>query len=107
MTYHECRRSSCPRSPIEQVYDQIAEFARDAGAHRVLLFGSRARSTNQERSDIDLAIEGRPDFAALEDRLQEELWSLLRLDVVNLDDHISQELRDEIERDGKVLYEKV
>ena len=96
-----------PTVPIEQAYDQIAEFARHAAAHRVLLFGSRARGTNQERSDIDLAIEGCPDFAALEDRLQEELWSLLRLDVVNLDDHISQELRDEIERDGKVLYEKV
>lgn len=93
-------------APIEQVYAQIAEFARDAGARRVLLFGSRARGTNQPRSDIDLAIEGCPNFLALEERLQEELWSLLRLDVVNLDDNISDSLRAEIDRDGKVLYEK-
>lgn len=92
--------------PIEQVYAQIAEFARDAGARRVLLFGSRARGTNQPRSDIDLAIEGCPNFLALEERLQEELWSLLSLDVVNLDDNISDDLRAEIDRDGKVLYEK-
>lgn len=93
--------------PIEQVYQQIAEFAREAGAQRVILFGSRARGTNSSKSDIDLAIEGCPDFPALEDRLQEELWSLLRLDIVNLDDKISQELRQEIQRDGKVLYEEV
>ena len=93
--------------PIEKVYEQIAEFARDAGARRVVLFGSRARGTNLPKSDIDLAIEGCPDFDALEDRFQEELWSLLRLDIVNLDDTISEDLRQEIARDGKVLYEKV
>ena len=96
-----------PTIPIDQVYSQIVEFARDAGARRVVLFGSRARGTNQPRSDIDLAIEGCPNFPALEERLQEELWSLLRLDVVNLDDPISVELREEIARDGKVLYEEV
>lgn len=93
--------------PIEQVYRQIAELARDAGARRVILFGSRARGTNQPRSDIDLAIEGCPDFPALEDRLQNELWSLLELDVVNLDAPVSDDLRAEIARDGKVLYEEV
>lgn len=96
-----------PTIPIDQVYAQIVEFAQQAGARRVVLFGSRARGTNQPRSDIDLAIEGCPDFPALEERLQEELWSLLRLDVVNLDDPISAELREEIARDGKVLYEEV
>ena len=93
--------------PIEQVYRQIVEFARAAGARRVVLFGSRARGTNQPRRDIDLAVEGCPDFPDLEDRLQHELWSLLRLDVVNLDDPVSDDLRAEIARDGKVLYEEV
>ena len=93
--------------PIESVYQQIAQFAREAGAKRVILFGSRARGTNYPKSDIDLAIEGCPDFPALQDRLQEELWSLLRLDIVNLDARLSDELRQEIARDGKVLYEEV
>lgn len=91
--------------PIGYVYLQIAQFAREAGARRVILFGSRARGTNRPKSDIDLAIEGCPDFRALYDRLQEELWSLLELDIVNLDDPISPELRREIARDGKVLYD--
>lgn len=93
--------------PIEQVYEQIASFAREAGARRVILFGSRARGTNLPKSDIDIAIEGCPDFAALEDRLQEELWSLLRIDVVNLDGPLSESLRHEIAKDGKMLYEEI
>lgn len=96
-----------PQVPIERVYEQIAEFARDAGARRVVLFGSRARGTNQPRSDIDLAVGGCPDFDRLSDRLQDELWSLLRVDVVNLDADVSEELRREIARDGRVLYEEV
>ncbi len=96
-----------PTVPIERVYEQIAEFARDAGARRVVLFGSRARGTSQPRSDIDLAVEGCPDFDRLSDRLQDELWSLLRVDVVNLDAGVSEELRREIARDGRVLYEEV
>ena len=93
--------------PIELVYEQIVSFAREAGARRVILFGSRARGTNLPKSDIDIAIEGCPDFAALEDRLQEELWSLLRIDVVNLDGPLSESLRHEIAKDGKVLYEEI
>lgn len=93
--------------PIEQMYDQIVTFAREAGTRRVVLFGSRARGTNLPKSDIDIAIEGCSDFAALEERLQAERWSLLRLDVINLDAPISEDLRHEIARDGRVLYEKM
>lgn len=91
--------------PIESVYREIGEFAKRHGARRVLLFGSRARGTNQPKSDIDLAVEGCSDFNALYDDLQENLWSLLMLDIVNLDAPVSDELRQEIARDGKVLYE--
>lgn len=95
------------RVPIEQVYEQIAQMAREHGARRVLLFGSRARGTNHPKSDIDLAVEGCADFLGLEEALQEDLWSLLQVDVVNLDEPVSDELRREIARDGRVLYEKV
>lgn len=93
--------------PIEQVYKQIAEMAQAAEAQRVTLFGSRARGTNLPKSDIDLAVEGCPNFSELEEALQEDLWSLLQVDVVNLDSPVSQELRSEIARDGRVLYEKI
>ncbi len=37
---------------------QIEEFARICKLEKVVLFGSRARGTNRERSDIDLAVSG-------------------------------------------------
>ena len=35
---------------------QLAALARDAAASRLVLFGSRARGDNRERSDIDMAV---------------------------------------------------
>ncbi|MBW3094248.1 nucleotidyltransferase domain-containing protein [Bifidobacterium sp. 64T4] len=93
--------------PIDQVYEQIARFASDAGAQKVILFGSRAKGTNRPKSDIDVAVAGCPDFDTLEQRLQNDLWSLLKVDVIDLDAPISNELRKEINTRGKVLYEKV
>ena len=60
------------------------------------------------KSDIDLAIYGCADFGGLSDSLNEDLWSLLKLDIINMDDkYVSAELVSEIEKDGVVLYEKV
>ena len=35
--------------PINQVYEQIAQFASDAGAQKVILFGSRVKGTNRPK----------------------------------------------------------
>ena len=90
---------------IEDVYRQIADFARLRGVGRVTLFGSRARGTNLPKSDIDLAVSGGGDIVGFTDDVQERLWSLLMVDVVDLDVAATPELLREIERDGKVLYE--
>ena len=79
--------------PIENVYEQIRTFAADAGARKVVLFGSRAKGVNRPKSDIDLAVAGCPDFNRLEQNLQDNLWSLLKVDVINLDEPISSSLR--------------
>lgn len=92
---------------MEHVYNQIREICAEERAARVMLFGSRARGTAEEKSDIDLAVWGCPDFPHLEDRLDNELWSLLRLDVVNMDESSSHELLEEVLKDGRVLYEEV
>lgn len=92
---------------IEQTYEQIRQLASDEEAERVILFGSRARGTNSPKSDIDIAVEGCPSFDRFKDRIETELWTLLGVDVVNLDESASPELLQEIARDGKVLYEKV
>ena len=66
---------------MDEVYKQIVNIAKKYNTKKVVLFGSRARGTNHPKSDIDLAIYGCEDFGDLSDCLNEELWSLLKLDI--------------------------
>ena len=88
-----------------KIQNQIQKFAEDCGLDRVVLFGSRARGSNRERSDIDLAVSGKGVELFVES-LEERADTLLSFDIVNLNDETSCELKDEIERDGITIYEK-
>lgn len=89
----------------ERVMRDIAVLSREYGIRKVILFGSRARGTHTERSDIDIAVSG-GNTAAFSIEIDERAHTLLMFDVVDLDGHISEELQKEIEKDGIVIYEK-
>ena len=89
----------------ERVLREISSFARKHSVTKVVLFGSRARGTNTERSDIDIAVYG-GDFDSFYWDIKENVQSLLIFDIVEADEYISEELREEIERDGVIIYEK-
>lgn len=77
---------------------------------QIWLFGSRARGDNLEKSDIDIAIicpkASNQDWLEVLDIL-ENADTLLKIDCVRFDDHnISQELRNNIEKDKRVIYDK-
>ena len=92
---------------IHDVYKQIIEISEQLDAQKVVLFGSRARGTNGARSDIDLAVYGCASFDKLYDALQEDLWSLLTLDIIDMRKDVAETLKEEIARDGVILYEKI
>ena len=95
-------------SSIENVYRQIVEIAIKNNATKVIIFGSRARGDNGPKSDIDLAIYGCKNFSKLVEQMNEELWSLLQLDIINMEgSNVSEELKQEIKRDGVILYDKI
>lgn len=96
------------KSNIQKVYDEIVAFSKEIGVKKIILFGSRARGDNKEKSDIDIAVYGCNDFLQLETMINEKLWSLLHIDIINMDNNnISQDLINEINKDGVVLYEEV
>ena len=72
---------------------------------KIILFGSRARGNNTERSDVDIAVYG-GDFDSFYWDIKENIHSLLMFDVINADASISEELKKEIKKDGVVIYEK-
>lgn len=92
----------------QSLIDEIIIIAKKHNVAKIVLFGSRARGDFREKSDIDLAIYGCKNFVDLSVELNEDLWSLLELDIISMDEkYVSKELIAEIERDGVILYEKV
>lgn len=88
-----------------EVIKDLLELAKKYDLERVILFGSRARGDYRSRSDIDLAVSG-GNIISFSLGVEEELSTLLEFDVVNLDGTVQKELRESIEREGIVIYEK-
>ena len=89
----------------DRILRELSFLAKKYAVTKIILFGSRARGTNTERSDIDIAVYG-GDFEHFYWDVKEKIQSLLMFDIVQADAKISDELKREIERDGVALYEK-
>lgn len=89
----------------DRVLRELFSFARKYSVSKIVLFGSRARGTHTERSDIDIAVYG-GDFDSFYWDVKEKIHSLLMFDIIEADASISEELKQEIEKDGVTIYEK-
>ncbi len=85
---------------------EIISQAKIFGVKKLILFGSRARGTNRERSDIDLAAAGGDVFNFAE-AVEEKVQTLLSFDIVNFDEVVDENFQAEIVREGIILYEEV
>ncbi len=90
----------------ERVKSEIISFAKQYEIDKVYLFGSRARGDNHERSDIDLAFCGGIHTDEFRECLMENLWTLLKVDVICLDE-MPDSFVTEVEKEGIILYEKI
>ena len=89
---------------INSILEEIINLAKKYFASTVILFGSRAKGTATERSDIDIAVSGIPE------NLREELDNLPTLytiDLVNLDECGNQLLLEDIRKYGREIYKKI
>lgn len=92
----------------ERHYTDLARvFERHPSIERVLIFGSRAKGTEQPASDIDLAVMAPKmtdqEFSRLWNEL-DELPLVFKLDVLHWDRLREQNLRDSIIRHSRVFY---
>lgn len=76
---------------------------------KVVLFGSRARGDNTERSDYDIAIYGKVS-ASVQGEIRyycsEVLRTLHKIDLVFVSEKTYAKLKENIETEGTVLYGK-
>ena len=91
------------------VINEIAErFSHFPHVERVILYGSRARGDEEERSDIDLAVTGlltEEEWRKMRDYIDLEARTLLSVELVRLE-KASEKLRENIRREGITLYER-
>ena len=93
---------------MQTIYEAVAALGKKHNAEKIVLFGSRARGDNHERSDIDLAVYGMPK----EERSYfwweiDDLPTLLKFDLVYVSEDLDEALLKNIEKDGIVLYERL
>lgn len=89
-----------------KVIDEIISFAEKYNICQVILFGSRARGDFKRTSDIDIAVSG-GDFERFALDVDEGTSTLLEFDIVDLDREMQEALRESIQKEGRILYEKI
>ena len=93
---------------MDELYLRLAALARRFGAKRLVLFGSRARGDNRPNSDIDLAVYGMPPDNRAEFWMEcEDLPTLLKFDIVHMQDGMNPAFVANIEKDGVELMDKL
>lgn len=90
----------------EELIKEISTNASKWGVQKVILFGSRSRGDYGRASDIDLAVSG-GDFTQFCLNIEENAWTLLKFDIINLDDPLEPDFRAMIQKEGVTLYEKI
>ncbi|MBR1672537.1 MAG: nucleotidyltransferase domain-containing protein [Fretibacterium sp.] len=73
-----------------------------------MLFGSWGRGDHGPKSDIDLAVYGgSQEFSAFAGAVEDEAWTLLQFDLIDMNARLSAGFTAGVEREGVVLYEKI
>lgn len=86
----------------EEVILEVAKLCRSFHAKEVILYGSRAKGTARERSDIDIAVTGVDNFEILMEKV-EELPTLYSVDLLNMDTCRNQLLVEDIREYGRKI----
>lgn len=87
------------------VVEAIGKTAEKNHIKKVCLFGSRARGDFEKKSDIDLAAYG-GQVGKFRLEIEEQVPTLLMFDVVDMQKTSSTKFKENVEREGIVLYEE-
>ncbi|NLM44503.1 MAG: nucleotidyltransferase domain-containing protein [Clostridiales bacterium] len=91
-----------------KIIESIKQLGEKYAIQKIVLFGSRARGDNSARSDIDLAVYPPMEFSRKGSFASaiEDLDTLLKIDLIFVDENTDAQLIETIEKEGIVLYER-
>lgn len=92
---------------MNHLYEQIRQLGMKYQFDKIVLFGSRARGDAGEKSDVDLAVFAKDtsDKARFTFDL-EDLATLLKFDVVFVDENTDKDFFKNIEKDGIIIMNR-
>ena len=91
----------------DNLFNDIINEFKKTNIKKVILFGSRARNDYKYNSDIDLTIifTSNDNYIKLLTKL-ENLNTLYKFDIIDYSKITNIKLKEEIDRDGKIIYKK-
>lgn len=87
---------------IEEILEQVIDICKKNEVEEVILFGSLAKGTAHERSDVDIAVKGVKDIEALREEI-EDIPTLRSFDIVEIEHCRNELLLKEIEQYGRKI----
>ncbi len=100
-------RFGLSKKDIKSIVDTIITFEE---IEMVKIFGSRAMGNYKKGSDVDIAIYGQNASQHIADKLKDVLNNQLPLpyffDIANYSSIQNEELRNHIDKEGKLLFAK-
>ena len=91
----------------KQILKEIGQIAsHHPEIQKILLFGSRARGDNSERSDIDLAVYAKGSISTFIEEIELMTTTLLEYDITHITELTEDYFLEQINREGIVIYEK-
>ena len=89
------------------ILNEIIEISKKhSEINKVILFGSRARGDNGDRSDIDLAIYCEESISDFIEDIENNTTTLLEFDFSDMKSVNDELFIEQVNKEGIILYEK-
>jgi predicted nucleotidyltransferase len=88
---------------VEDIIEQVSRICRKHHVEHLALFGSYAKGTYTEYSDLDFIIYGNVDMDALREEI-DEIMTLKKIDLFEYDLCQNQYLREDMDKYGIKIY---
>lgn len=88
---------------FDEIVKDVVRVCKKNNVEHLSLFGSYARGTQTERSDIDFIVYGVKDIETLREEI-DEIMTLKKIDIFDYDEVCNQYLREDMDEYGRKIY---